>query len=193
MTLEEVYQADVRAINAAHPKGSPERELLRRRRFEKFQADDFERSGNPAIVWTLQRRFAVTNLQAIQSVYSGEIDAEEYRRRKIASGEKYARRLFELGLVDQVFGDDWIRDFVKQALTFEREIVPLKTTGLTDAELLSLCEPLRDLSKTFLEDVHRAFGRARLKSFPRIVGGVDDTECAEEERALREGAARATP
>lgn len=173
MTLEEAYRENVRAIHVEHPKGSAAREAARRQLSERLEVDQFKRDGrNRAAIHRPQQQFAAKYLQLVTSFYGGEIDDTTYRRRRIRALRRYAERLFESGLVTAVFDDDWIRDFARDSLLFERQLLPVKTTGLTDDDAWLLCNPLREFSRTFFRAVHQEFGIAQLQEHAQTYGGV---------------------
>lgn len=173
MTLEERYREDVHKIGRQYPKGSPARAQARKALREQFEADVFERDGeNTSAIRRPQERFAVRYFELVASFYNGEIDDATYRRRRKNALRAYAERLFELGLLTAVFEDEWVRDFARDSLRFERQILPVKQTGFTEDDGWLLCNPLRQLSRTFFKAVHKDFGQGRLKGTPEIYVGV---------------------
>lgn len=184
MTLEKDYQGDVAAICERHPAGSEERRLAKAERWEQYEVAVFKRDGKPRIVWALQGHFAKAILVQLSDLYGGKIDAAEYRRRKIDAARRYARRLFELGLMTEVFDDDWVRARVGEVIRTERELVPLKTTGFTKEDAALLCDRSISDAKDFFRSLHVRFGLDRLKRTPEIFGGIDESLRDAEEKAV---------
>lgn len=172
VTLEERYREDVRAINMLYPKGSKAREEARAARREQLEADLYERDGNPTAIRRLQERFAVRYYNLVKSFYDGDIGNAMYLWRRVDALRAYAQRLYELGLLTEVFDDDWIHDFARLSLRRERELLPVKQTGFTDDDAWLLCNPLRQFSRRFFEAVHKEFGCDRLREHPKIYVGV---------------------
>ncbi len=184
MTAEEDYRRDVAAIRRDHPAG-PERDSRKARRWERYEADLFERDGNLTIVYRLQQLFATRYHFALKDFYNREIDEEAYKKRRVEALRKYARQLFNLGLLVGVFDNEWIFDFANNSLAVEREVIPAPEPGppitegdpkyFTNADADPFCDPLRDFSKRFFHRLHIEFGVGRLKRHPEIYGGVDST------------------
>ncbi len=180
LTLEDEYRAAVHAI--PHSRGSVAYGAVKARLWDRFEADKYRRGdGAPTSVNRLQRRFAVEYYQLVESFYNGEVTDQDYRRRRVLTLRRYAQRLLDLGLVSGVFDDAWVRDFARDSLQLERQLVPVPHhTGWTEKESTLLCNPLRDFSKQFFRRVHAQFGVGRLKEHPKVYGGVDAGRCEEE-------------
>ena len=182
MTPEEQYREDVLAINAAFPKGSADRERERIKRWRRFEseviepreADEFERHGeNLSVIHRPQHKFAIRYFALVASFYNGEIDDATYKSRRVQLLRQYAQRLFELGLLTAVFDKAWVRDFARDSLRRERQLLPVKNTGFTDDDAWILCNPLRKFSHRFFSAVHSEFGKKRLRNHPDIFVGVE--------------------
>jgi hypothetical protein len=190
MTAEEDYRRDVAEIRRDSPAG-PERDSRIARRWERFEADLFERDGHLVIVYRFQQLFAVAYLKTLKAFYLGEIDDAAFRRRRVRVLRRYAERLFDVGLIDRVWDDAWVSDFARDSLAFEREILPVPARRDTfgEAEAALLCDPLRDFSKRYFEAVHTRFGIGRIQRRPKLFGGVDSTLRDDEERYVVDQAA----
>jgi hypothetical protein len=181
-TLEEQYNIEVKAILARYPAGSEEREEAKRALWEKYQADKFEQSGDLSIIYNLQKRLGADLYALISAFYDGTLEDADYRVQRIAAFRKYCSRMVELGLASSVPGDAWITVFSNDGIDFERNLVPPKTSGLTQEDiLLLLCDPARDKMKEGLLAFHTEFGTAKLKSDPAVYGGVVESLKDEEQ------------
>jgi hypothetical protein len=175
LSIEEQYKIDYRK-EIEIIEDPEERQLAKRDLWEKFLAGSFLRDGNGEIVYKLQKKLATELFLIIKGFYGGNLSPQNYRKERLAVFQQYCSRMVELGLATATPEDAWIAQFSEEGIAAELELLPAKTTGLTDADALALCTPLRDKSKEVLVAYHTQFGIGKLKEKPDIYIGIDIPE-----------------
>jgi hypothetical protein len=80
-----------------------------------------------------------------------------------------------LGLASEVPDDTWITPFSEDGIKEELRLVPAKTTGRTDEDIIISDVPLRDKCQEVISAFHSQFGIGRLKEEPDIFMGLYKT------------------
>jgi len=137
--------------------------------WNEFLAGGFLITGDKTLIKRLQRE-AINRMGVIlKKAYHGEITRREYIRRIVDDvSRKYLRELVKYEIADREFDDEWIAFYRREALKAINGEVPYKTTGITQGELMKICDKICPLSKIFFQAAHREFGGPELKETPDI-------------------------
>lgn len=154
-------------ITRAHPKGSRERaEALAALRREQ-EAEAFKTTGDRTLIDFLQKEAATRYSRLIILFYAGKMEQKEYLRRRVEDVSVwYATELVRHGLADGRFTREWFDRYAATSWAEEQKLATPKRSGLTLAEMESLCGCLYQLGRTFYAEFHAAFGRGLLKEKP---------------------------
>jgi len=90
--------------------------------------------------------------------YEGTITEAEYKVNRVKNVSLwYAKQLKRIGIATDEFDPVWIRQMAAESFDEEVALVSRRTTGLTDNQLLRLCEVQKRNAIKFFRRFHRAF------------------------------------
>ncbi len=128
-----IYRQKLASLKSQFPNRDSEYQKAKQEAWRQYQADMFKLTGDTTYIEEVQDE-AILRMGKWQLLfYSGKIDDATYRQKRIEDVALwYANQLKKNGLATDVFSSTWIQTIADATLLAERNIVPPKTTGLSN-------------------------------------------------------------